>query len=261
MERPRVDYDELANDYDARYSVASLAGIRDALRELAGRSGARRILEAGCGTGHWLGELREHVRFVCGADASVGMLGQARGKLERTPLVAARANALAFRAGSFDLIFSVNAVHHFDDPCGFIRDAAGLLRSGGILAILGIDPRLSRRRYFYQHFEGTYERDLVRYPSIGSMTDCMAAAGLERIESRIVERYERVFRGAAVFSDPFLRKNSNSLLALLSDAEYELGIGRMWATVQSAEAAGGQAEFVSELSFVLICGSRGSQAT
>lgn len=256
MERPRVDYDQLADVYDARYKTERLAGISTALIELIRRSCARRILEAGCGTGHWLDALRSHSGFICGADSSTGMLDQARRKIATAPLVAARANALPFTAGSFDLIFCVNAVHHFDDPAAFIGDASRLLADGGVLAVIGMDPRLSRRRYLYEYFRGTYDRDLRRYPAVGDIVNWMAAAGFARIEYSIPERYQRVFRGREVLSDPFLSKKSNSLLALLGHAEYEQGVRSIRAAIDRGESHGAEAEFLSDVALPMIAAWR-----
>ena len=69
-----VDYDLLAPAYEGRYRVDPLQGISDALVNLGQRCGAERGLEVGCGTGHWLRELRPHVRDLYGVDASLGML-------------------------------------------------------------------------------------------------------------------------------------------------------------------------------------------
>jgi SAM-dependent methyltransferase len=253
MHRPRVDYDQLASAYDSRYDVGALAGIAKALAEVRSAVGARRVLEVGCGTGRWLGEVNA---FTCGVDASLGMLAQARAKLPHAPLAAAQANALPFRNSSFDLIFSVNAIHHFDDPAAFIRDAAGLLTASGALSIVGIDPRNPPRRYFYDYFEGTWERDLLRYPAIGDLVNWMLAAGFRRIEYRVADRDNRTFDGEAVFSDPFLRKTSNSMLALLTDAEYERGLRRIEAAVGS-----GGAVFRSQLEFPIVTGWREESRT
>jgi SAM-dependent methyltransferase len=246
MDRPRVNYDELASAYDARYAADELAGIGEALRAVVKQTRAERVLEVGCGTGRWLSELAPHTQFVAGVDRSVRMLALAAAKLNAGNLVNADANALPFPSGCFDLVFAVNAIHHFADARGFIPGAANLLAPGGALAIVGIDPRLIRRRYFYACFEGSYESDLQRFPAVGDIVNWMAAAGFSRIEYRIADRYQRIFRGAAVRSDPFLKKNSNSLLAMLSDADYEGGLRRI------EDAIARDAEFVSDIAFPLV---------
>ena len=137
-----------------------LDGIAQALRSFQGDT----RLEVGCGTGRFLEVLRETRATVFGVDASTGMLSQAAARLGSSNLVAARANQLPFVAKLFDLICCLNAIHHFDDPRGFIVDAVELLKAGGSLAIIGMDPRTIRRRYYYDYFDGAFDLDMRRYP-------------------------------------------------------------------------------------------------
>lgn len=136
----RLDYDRYAATYDRRYEVNPLAGIAQALSALAAEVTPQRILEVGCGTGRWLPGFGDSPLTV-GVDASMGMLQQAFAKGSRH-IAAARANQLPFAAGQFDLIYCVNAIHHFDDPKQFIADAKELLTPKGCLGIIGIDPRV-----------------------------------------------------------------------------------------------------------------------
>src|SRR5690606_33834799 len=103
---------------------------------------------------------------------------EAARRLGPSDLVVARANALPFDS-FFDLIFSVNAFHHFDNPKAFVTHAHGLLEPGGLFAIIGIDPRTIRRRYYYEYFTGALHLDLQRYRSFGDQVDWMAAAGFD----------------------------------------------------------------------------------
>ena len=93
MDRPRVDYNQLAPTYHSRYDGPNkLDGIAQALRSFD----ARCALEVGCGTGRFLVPLRETGEQVFGVDASTGMLSQAAARLGPSNLVAARANQLPF---------------------------------------------------------------------------------------------------------------------------------------------------------------------
>lgn len=252
MDRPKVNYDDLSPTYHARYAGESrLNGIARALESFQ----ACTILEVGCGTGRFVESLRETGATVFGADASVGMLSQGAARLGSGRLVAATANQLPFAEGSFDLVCCVNAIHHFEDPRSFIRDAAQLLLPGGFLAIVGIDPRAIRHRYYYEYFEGARDLDLRRYPSFGQLVDWSIEAQLDRVELTIVERPFMRFTGTAILDDPFLAKESNSLLALLPDDVYAEGLQRIEA------AANLGAEFYSELSFGMIKGSRSPSAS
>lgn len=247
MDRPRVNYNELAPTYHSRYDgPTKLEGIADALLNFH----ARTVLEVGCGTGRFVKSLRESGATVIGADASTGMLSQAADRMGSYDLVAARANQLPFAPASFDLVCCVNAIHHFDDPRHFVREASSLLEPGGTLAIIGFDPRTVRRRYYYDYFSGTLELDLRRYPSFGELVDWATEAQLDDVELTIVERSSAHFHGAAVLQDPFLKKESNSLLALLSPEVYAEGVDR----IEAAASEG--AEFYAELAFGMVKGRR-----
>jgi SAM-dependent methyltransferase len=255
MDRPHVDYNQLAPTYDKRYSVDRLQGIEDALVEIVRSRQARAVLEAGCGTGRWLESLAPYTRLLCGIDSSVGMLQRAIGK--NGLLAAAHANVLPFASGSFDFIFSVNAIHHFDNPEMFIRKAPELLVEDGALSVIGIDPRLIRRWYLYDYFHGVYEMDLRRYPSVGNIVNWMASAGFTRIDYRTVEVVDRSIEGRAILTHPLLQKQSGSQLALLSDEAYGAGLRRIECAIEEAEKDGRQLQFRAELGFPMITGMRG----
>jgi ubiquinone/menaquinone biosynthesis C-methylase UbiE len=245
MSAHRVDYDRLAANYSSRYDFNSLQEIGKKLERLA--EGCGTALEVGCGTGRWLPEVARTARFIVGIDASLGMLRQNH---SGAPLVNAPANRLPFREGTFDLIFCVNALHHFDDKPSFIADAAKVLNPGGTLAIVGIDPRTIRQRYLYEYFESTLETDLARYPSFGELIDWMAAAGLDDVEHTIVHTWRSRFEGSEILNDPFLKQESNSSLALLNERQYEAGLRRIEAAAQSG------AVFDTVLPFGMTTGKR-----
>lgn len=232
MDRPKLDYNQLAGTYHQRYRQGGMEGIGIALRQLAKERAAKTALEVGCGTGRWVESLRADGLQVFGVDAFTGMLQQASRRLGPAGLVAGTANRLPFAAAGFDLVYCVNALHHFEDPDSFLLQAPALLKPGGTLAIAGIDPRVSPRRYYYEYFPGSLDLDLSRYQSFGHIVDVMARAGLQNLELRIVDKVDIGFRGAEIFSDPFLEKSSNSLLALLSDEAYAEGLQRLTAAVE-----------------------------
>jgi SAM-dependent methyltransferase len=49
-----LNYDSIAASYDRRYLVNDYSGVGDALLAFVGRDLRGRVLEVGCGTGHWL---------------------------------------------------------------------------------------------------------------------------------------------------------------------------------------------------------------
>jgi len=251
-----VDYDRLAATYDRRFSQGAPRGGAIALQALAQQLDARRILEVGCGTGHWLAGLGgPPSRSLCGLDLSAGMLAQARGREPSLCLVRGRASQLPFPPASFDLVYCVNAIHHFQRPRAFVAEARRLLRPEGVLAVVGSDPRQPGDRwYVYDYFAGTYETDLARFPSWGTVLDWMVAAGFEPVRWRLVEKIVSEKVGRAVLADPFLEKEAVSQLALLSDEAYAAGLDRIEAALAGAEAAGETLTFPVAFALAMLAG-------
>lgn len=249
-----VDYNKVASTYNRRFAEDNQKGIESTLISLARECKAKNILEAGCGTGHWLGKLVETGSQILGLDLSFGMLSQAA-VLTQFPLIQGRAENLPLRSDSFDLVYCVNAIHHFDRPQDFIYGAKRLLHSGGGLAIIGMEPPRKRDDWFiYQYFEGTYETDLKRYPSLETIQNWMAIAGLSQIKWRVVERISNSLVGQAIFDYPFLRKDSTSQLILLTDEMYDAGLRRIHQALEKAEAQQITIRFPVEISISMVSG-------
>ncbi|MEP7358143.1 MAG: class I SAM-dependent methyltransferase [Anaerolineales bacterium] len=247
--RKIVNYDEVAPTYNARYAVNPLGGVARHLRALLAAAGGGRALEVGCGTGRWLEELQPLARQVYGFDLSRGMLrgAQARG-LPQAALAQGQAGELPFAAGSLDLLYSVNALHHFPRPRQFIAEARRVLRPGGALAIIAMDPRAGQIRwYLYDYFPETLPADLERFPSAGTLIDWMAAEGFEQAGVRRVERLTGTLEGRAVLADPFLQKNGTSQLTLLSDEAYAAGRARLARDLDEAESRGETMRFETDI--------------
>jgi ubiquinone/menaquinone biosynthesis C-methylase UbiE len=279
-ESGRVDYDRIAPTYDRRFGEGDdRSGTTEALRNLvhdlaASRGSAPRVLEVGCGTGKWLADLNASSPSVetsgaamlhtdplrvFGLDLSMGMLRQAchraaaGGTLPFSP-ARGRAERLPFPTATLDLVYCVNAIHHFDRPRDFIGEACRLLRPGGRLAVIGMDPHGHRETwYVYRYFEGVYETDLRRFPSWAEIADWMSAEGLA-VECRIVDRIWAPKAGRAVLGDPFIRQESCSQLALLSREAYRDGLRRIEAALDRAEAAGETLIFPVDTPLAMISG-------
>jgi SAM-dependent methyltransferase len=250
-----VDYDRIAPSYNRRFVHETPGGEAKALAALVGKLQAARILEVGCGTGHWLASLSDLTGQAIGLDLSAGMLAQAQQRPGRLQLVRGRAGQLPFPAASFDLVYCVNAIHHFQQQRAFVSGARRQLRPGGALAIVGMDPRAHRYRwYVYDYFSGTYDLDLDRFPSWETIVDWLAAAGFERIEWQAVNQIVDRKVGRDVLADPFLEKDATSQLALLSDKAYAAGLRRIEDAITAAEAAGETPIFPTDLLIAMVVG-------
>jgi ubiquinone/menaquinone biosynthesis C-methylase UbiE len=258
---PGVDYDELAPHYDRRYTDAPPSGRGKALLSLARWMKSGLVLEAGCGTGYWLDLLRASVHRCIGLDYSLGMLHKAQGRDAGLDLVLGSAEWVPFIGGLFDLVYCVDAVHHFSDPQGFIRQAAWLLKPGGALAIFGSDPHDRYNSWYaYSYFDGMLASDLKRFPPHPAVMEWMQAAGFERVTSRQVEHIEHTRAGREVLDDLFLQKDSCSQMALMSDAVYQEGLTRLRSEVEQAEQSGERFLYRTILCIDMLVGWKPAQA-
>ena len=243
MSAAQVDYDSIAGIYDRRFSKSEPDNTLESLASLCLETDARRVLEVGCGTAHWLNGLQAWPHNAAdslelhGMDLSSGMLAIAQGKGQDVQLARGRAGYLPYRSDTFDLVYCVNAIHHFSAPRRFIFEARRTLTPGGKLAVIGSDPhRRFNDWYIYTYFPGTYERDLERFPSWDEIRGWMAAAGFSQMRLELVRVIHDPQKDAAVLNDPYLQKNATSQLALLSQQDYEEGLASIRAALAEAQA-------------------------
>jgi SAM-dependent methyltransferase len=138
----RAPYDEIADWYEHEFlgpqeaRAADPLGIDRCLRALLGRGGGT-CLEIGCGTGVHATTVADLGWTPVGIDMSAGMLRHARGRLA---VARAHAEYLPVRDNAVPAVISVMA--HTDMP-GYpaaLREAARVLRPGGMLVHVGVHP-------------------------------------------------------------------------------------------------------------------------
>ena len=256
MSRILVNYDDLAPTYNQRYTINQHAGIVAALQAVVQTTNAKLVLEVGCGTGRWLPELQSIAERVYGLDLSVGMLRQAHQRRADLDLICGHASRLPFPDAMFNLIFCVNAFHHFAQPHAFLAEARRLLGPGGKLAIIGMDPHDGQDRwYIYDYFEGTYEADVARFPARETLSAWMLTAGFADVEHFLVERMLHQVVDRGVLADPTLQKYGTSQLALLTDDAYTTGRRRIEAALVEAEARNERVSFPVDISLFMVIGT------
>lgn len=240
MASPRhVDYDALAAEYDTRYRDTVYPGIEAALGQHVADAPGLSVLEVGCGTGHFLEVLARHGARVLGLDGSRGMLQQARQRVAEARLVRGLAERLPCPTSCFDRVCAINALHHFADKRAFLREAARVLRVGGGIFSVGLDPHQGVDRWFvYDYFRPALALDRARFPAATEIWELMDEAGFSDCASFEVERLKLTVPARAALEGGKIARHTTSQLALLSDAEYAAGIARIERDLARAEAAG-----------------------
>ena len=100
-------------------------------------TGTERVLDVGTGAGHTALALAPHASSVVLTDPVPAMLATARrvfGEVgvRNAEFVEAVAERLPFQDASFDIVATRLAAHHFDDVALAFREAARVLRPGGV---------------------------------------------------------------------------------------------------------------------------------
>jgi SAM-dependent methyltransferase len=133
-------YDEIADWYETEFLALQRGrdplGIKAALRGLLGK-GRGVCLEIGCGTGVHAAQVREQGWTPVGVDVSAGMLRHARGRL---PVVRADARRLPVRDGAVPAVTAVMVHTDLPDYPMVLREAARVLRPGGVFVHIGVHP-------------------------------------------------------------------------------------------------------------------------
>jgi ubiquinone/menaquinone biosynthesis C-methylase UbiE len=223
----KTDYSKIANTYNKRYDENYLVNIEKEIKSIITSNNYKTILEAGCGTGRWISSLEDSSKKIFGLDYSLDMLKIPKSDKAHLNLVNADAVDIPFKNDFFDLIFCVNAIHHFPDKEKFINESFRVLNPNGTIAVFGVDPSIDKDWYVYDYFDSVYENDLKRFPPTDQLKKILRSLKFEMIENRIVEKVFNQRTGKDVLDDPFLQKNHSSQLANLSDEEYRKGIDKI----------------------------------
>lgn len=235
--RATVDYDAIAKTYDRRYLENDYSGVEEALIAFLGLRLDGRVLEVGCGTGHWLRLLAERGISAAGLDASAQMLMCARTQAPGAALVRGLADCLPWANRSFDRLYCINALHHFRDKVAFLREARRVLLSGGQMMTIGLDPHTGVDRwYIYEYFEPVLEIDRRRYPATSQIRAWMLALGFTDCVTQEVQHLPVRLSARAALERGRLDKHVASQLSVLTDDEYQRGINRVRSALESAEA-------------------------
>jgi ubiquinone/menaquinone biosynthesis C-methylase UbiE len=154
------------------------------------------VLDVAAGTGHVARAVAPAVRAVVALDATLAMLREghaaaAAAGLRNVVFQRGDAAAMPFLDGSFDLVLSRFAIHHFEDPAAPLAEMARCVRPGGRVVVADIvaagDPSVAARQNELERLRDPSHTTML---SAGELVELLAGAGLEdvRIESREIVR-------------------------------------------------------------------------
>jgi malonyl-CoA O-methyltransferase len=180
--RVRASFHAAAGDYDAVAVIQAEVRRRLLERLELFRIRPRRILDAGCGTGHGARALLQHYRRaeLVALDLAPGMLRAARGRrpwLRRFDTVCGDAAALPLADGSVDLVFSNLMLQWCNEPDRVFREFRRVLRPGGLVLFTSFGPdTLKELRAAWRAADG--HTHVSRFIDMHDLGDALLRAGL-----------------------------------------------------------------------------------
>lgn len=194
--------DTASRDYSGKlkqFNAFAAPELRAAIASLRLQPGMR-VLDVGCGTGevlNWLAGEVGATGVVVGMELALAHAACARaGAPSQVLVLQADLLRAPLRRASFDLIWSVNTIHHLRDPLAGVQSLTGLLRPGGRIAlgqssllpdmVFAWDARLERLtneavRQYYRDRYGLSEADLA---AIRSLVGLLRGTGLANVTVR-----------------------------------------------------------------------------
>ncbi len=216
-----IDYDKIAAEYARHRGVHP--GVLKGLLSTSGVGSASRVLEVGCGTGNYVIALESLAGCSCwGIDPSEQMLARASARSGKISFQPGRAERLGFPPGSFDLVFSVDVIHHVNSRLEYFREAHRTLKAGGkVCTVTDSEWIIRHRKPLANYFPETVEVELDRYPRIAALRALMERVGFGQIAEHMVE-----------FSCPLTdiqayRDKAFSSLHLIGEEAFQRGMERM----------------------------------
>lgn len=185
LDRQRVQagFHRAAADYDAVAVVQAEVRRRLLERLELFRIAPRRILDAGCGTGHGARGLLERYRraSLVALDIAPGMLGAARRRrpwLRRLDPVCADAAALPLADASVDLVYSNLMLQWCNEPDRVFAEFRRVLRPNGLLLFTTFGPdTLKELRAAWRAADG--HTHVSRFIDMHDLGDALLRAGLD----------------------------------------------------------------------------------
>lgn len=253
--RERIDYDRVAEGYDAQ-PYRSKSADPDLLAFAAARPGVPlAVADLACGTGNQLLadlEALPTARYV-GVDRSLGMLRVARRKSPRILWVRGEVGDLPLATGTIDYATCQYAFHHVPRKERALAEVRRALAPGGRFVLSNIRPEAMEGALFYRFFPAARERDRVDFPPLATLATWFAAAGFRAVDTRETPiRWETTL---GEFLARCRRRTDCSQLAAIDDADYEAGLAAIERAI-AASPTGAATALRDEVALVEIAGDR-----
>ena len=156
------------------------------LKELSLPAGAK-LLEIGCGWGHFLSQAAEAGFEVCGVEISPYAAKQAAARVPDARIVNATIEEADLELGSFDACVMIDVIEHVRNPPAFLETVSGLLGPGGQIFLVTPTTDSLSARLMGRHWMEYKTEHLFSF-SRRSMRWLLARANFGEIRSRSAKK-------------------------------------------------------------------------
>ncbi len=230
---PATDYSGIAARYD-RVREMPEENLDLWIREIIRLGHIQReniVLEVGCGTGRFALALWEHTNSrVVGLDASADMLKTAKTKPSAGQIewIEADAETIPYAGKTFDCVFMVFVMHHFDDKRRALTEMCRVLKPGGRLVIATASHGMLQKEIVFRIFPELLRIESSRFPSIPQLRRLLSTAGFINAAVHRVTGYPGWLTKEAYIQ--WIREKPISTFHLLSEKNFKEGLRRFKAT-------------------------------
>ena len=216
-----ITYNQIASVYARHRQVHPEVLL--SLLTVVGSDDTSRVLEVGCGTGNYIIALQQQTGCGCwGIDPSEHMLSRARRQSDKVVFQEGRAERINFPRESFDLVFSVDVIHHVGSRLRYFQQAHRVLKpGGGMCTVTDSEEIIRHRQPLATYFLETVVVELSCYPHMGELRRAMTQVGFDRVWEREVAFAYRLTDCQAYSDKAF------SSLHLISVEAFQRGISQM----------------------------------
>ena len=219
-----IDYNEISSVYDS-VRKGDVTIVNRFLGELSDHD-MLNILDMGCGTGNYIDIFqritRAHGFKFFGIDPSEGMLDKARQKNDCILFLQGTAECIPLEDNFIDFAYMTDVIHHVTDIHKMFAEMYRVLRPLGKVCIVTQSYQQIDDRPIVQFFPGTARVDKGRYPDIKEIISVAAQNQLTYLKQEIVFEGEEILLDAGFLN--LIRKRGYSMLHLLPEGEYEIGL-------------------------------------
>jgi len=144
------DFDSIAHSYDAWYETASgrmcdILEKKAAARMLPHSTNGERLLDVGCGTGHWACLFSDLGFRVIGIDCSPSMVHMATAKeIPNASFEVGDAHGMRFGNGDFDVSVAITTLEFVRNPEAVVQEMIRCTRRTGGIVLVGVLNALAR---------------------------------------------------------------------------------------------------------------------